>query len=221
MKFAGFIFFSSLEYIAFIYLILVLFRFNVRENMFKFTLYAIVLSFASNSLQMESLQAFSPLIHVAVHIAFFSIFLGLHLFNAAVMVVTGYVVNFIVQWMIVAMVSHLNGGALKIESYTPAAFAVQAATAVVMILCAWVTKFQNGGFSFIREASRFTRSRIFVKENIPFLIFLFFSIILAAGANILYIAVPNPPYLLISILFFAALIALIVISVKKDREADD
>jgi hypothetical protein len=60
-----------------------------------------------------------------------------------------------------------------------------------------------------------------VKENIPFLIFLFFSIILAAGANILYIAVPNPPYLLISILFFAALIALIVISVKKDREADD
>jgi hypothetical protein len=189
--------------------------------MFKFTLYAIVLSFASNSLQMESLQAFSPLIHVAVHIAFFSIFLGLHLFNAAVMVVTGYVVNFIVQWMIVAMVSHLNGGALKIESYTPAAFAVQAATAVVMILCAWVTKFQNGGFSFIREASRFTRSRIFVKENIPFLIFLFFSIILAAGANILYIAVPNPPYLLISILFFAALIALIVISVKKDREADD
>lgn len=221
MKFVGFIFFSSLEYIAFIYLILVLFRFNVRENIYKFVLYAIVLSFASNSLQAESLQVYSPLVHVVIHIAFITIFLGLHVFNSAVMVITGYVVNSIVQWMIVGIISHVNGAQLKIESYTFEAFAIQAATAAIMALCGMATKLQNGGFSFIGEASRFSRSRIFVRKNVPFLIFLLLSIILVVAANMLYIAASNPPYLLISILFFLALIALIVISVKKDREDDD
>jgi len=75
MKFFEFIFFSMLEYLSFFYFILVLFRFNIKENVLKFVIFSVVLSLVSNTFQTESLQAISPLIQAAFMIFFVVFFL--------------------------------------------------------------------------------------------------------------------------------------------------
>jgi hypothetical protein len=215
MKFIGFMFFSTLENLAFIYFILTMFRFHVRESMLKFIIVAIVLSLVSNSLLIESLQAVSSLLQAVLMVCFVAFFLRVHLFNSLIMVITGYVINFIVQWIIIATAMHFSGSA-EIIPATPKAFIVQAASASLMCLFGLITYLQKGGFSFIDHESRSKRSKIFVKENRPLIILVTFSIVLTFVANVL-LYTHNTPYLIISILLFVALTGLIYLCVKRDE----
>jgi|HigsolmetaGSP12D_1036236.scaffolds.fasta_scaffold01823_4 hypothetical protein len=217
MKYFAFVFFSSLEYIAFIFFILVLFRFGIRENLVKFVVFSIVLSLVSNSLQSESLQAVSSLIQAVLMICFVAFFLRVHWLNAAIMVITGYVLNFIVQWTIIAVTLHFSGRQ-EIDPNTTDAYLIQTASAAVMFLFAVVTRLLKGGFSFIDQDSRFRRSKVFARENRPFAAFLLFSILATFVANLL-LGRQNPPYLAIAIVLFAAMIGLIYICVKRDEQS--
>ncbi|MDB4867394.1 MAG: hypothetical protein JWR03_1727 [Cohnella sp.] len=218
MKFIEFMFFSTLENIAFIYFILTMFRFHVRESMLKFIIVAIVLSLVSNSLLTESLQAVSSLLQAVLMICFVAFFLRVHLFNSLIMVITGYVINFIVQWIIIAMAMHFSGS-VEIIPASPKAFIVQAASSSIMCLFGLITYHQKGGFSFIDHESRSKRSKIFVRENRPLILLVAFSIVLTFVANVL-LYTQHTPYLIISILLFVALTGLIYICVKRDEHGN-
>ncbi|MFB9278975.1 hypothetical protein [Cohnella cellulosilytica] len=215
MIFASFLFFSFLEYIAFIYFMLVLFRFDIKENLLKFAVFSVVLSFVSNTLQTESLRAISPVVQAGLMILFVAFFLRVHFFNSSIMVITGYVINFIVQWTISGLTLHFSG-LEEIDPYTANAYIMQASSAFIMFILGVFTHRQNGGFSFISQSSRLVRSKIFVKSNRLFILFLSLSVVVIFFATILFVFSKNPPYLLVSIILILSLIALIFISIKRD-----
>lgn len=217
MKFFEFIFFSMLEYLSFFYFILVLFRFEIKENVPKFVIFSIVLSLISNTFQTESLQAISPLIQAAFMIFFAIFILRVHIFNAVIMIITGYMTYSIIQWTITGIASHL-AGTIEIEPYTNQAYIIQTASACLFFVFALIIYLQKGGFSFIDTSSQFKRSKFFTKENRLFIIYLFFSIVVTFTGNILFIVPEHPPYLFYSILLFIGLSGLIYISVKRDEQ---
>lgn len=216
MKFTGFLLFSTLEYIAFFYFVLVLFRFDIKENLLKFGIFSLVLSFVSNTLQIESMRAISPLIHLALMIFFITFLLRVHIFNASIMIVTSYVIYYMVQWLLSGVVIHFKMFD-EILPYTYNAFIMQTASAIMIFLFALVTYFQKGGFSFVDNNSRLKRSKIFVRANRYFIIFLFLSITVVVLGNIAFIVSKTPPYLIVSIFLFISLLGLIYISVKRDE----
>jgi len=217
MKFAGFVFFSSLEPLAFFYFLLVLFRFNIKENLLKFTVLSIVLSLVSNSLQTESLQAISPLVQPGLCILFVVFFLRVHFMNAAIMVITGYVVNFMIQVVLLGIFNHFNV-LTEITPYTMNAYIVQTISAFLMFLFGLFIYLQKGGFSFIDTGSRLKRQKLFVKENKLFVIFLLISILIIFATNLIFMATDSPPYLLISILLLLSIIVLMSLSIKRDEK---
>lgn len=215
MDFAGFLFFSSLEYFSMFYLMLVMFRFELKGNLVRFGVYSLVLPLVSNTLMMESLQTVSPLIHIALYLFFFTFFLRIHLLNAAIMAVTGHVITFIVQTILIVMVMQL--GLLEhIAPYTRNAFIIQSATAFSMFMIGLVTYLQKGGFSFIDNGSKFKRTRIFIKGNRLFIVFFTLSVIVTVWANLLFIISNNPPFLLIAGLLFVVFVGLLYTSMKRD-----
>jgi hypothetical protein len=215
MIFVGFLFFSTVEYMASIYFILILFRFNVRENLLKFGVFSIVMSFVSNTLQTESLQAVSPLVQPALMICFVTFFLRVHLLNAAIMVITGYVTGFIIQSTTVAMILHL-GIVKEVVPYTVNAYMIQFTSSFIMFMFALVTYIQKGGFSFINYESRIIRTQVFVKENRSFIIFLSISIIVIFVTGLLFAVSKHPPYLLVSLFMLISLLGLLYICIKRD-----
>ncbi|TFE23524.1 hypothetical protein [Cohnella luojiensis] len=215
MKFAGFLFFSTLEYMSSVYFILILFRFKVMENLLKFVVFSIVLSFVSNSLLTESLQVVSSLIQPALMIFFVAFFLRVHVFNSMIMVITSYVTGFIIQSTIVAMALHI-GAMEEVVPYTANAFIIQASSSFVMFMFALVTYLQKGGFSFIDNESRLKRTKFFSLENRSFIIFLTLSIMAVFAAGLLLNISKNPPYLLVSLILFIALMGLLYICLKRD-----
>lgn len=219
MKFASFMFFSSLEYIAFVYFILVLFRFQVREYIWKFVVFAIVLSFVSNTLQTESLRAVSPLIQAALMIAFVSFLLRIHLFHSVIMVITGYVINFIVSALVMMTVMHF-ARLDTVVPYTPEAYMIQSISALLMFLFGVVTFLQKGGFSFIYENGKLKKRRKFSKKDRPFVVFLALSVLFIFLSNLWFLLSEDPPYLLIAAMLFVALIGLVYLSVKRDGQQE-
>ncbi|OXS53828.1 hypothetical protein B1A99_28435 [Cohnella sp. CIP 111063] len=220
MNFASFVFFSSLEYIAFVFFILVLFRFNINEYVLKFAIFSVVLSLVSNTLQTESLRAISPLVQAGLMICFVVFFLRVHLFNATVMVTTGYLINFIVSWIIATVTIHF-GSIGEIEPYTRNAFIMQSASAFMMFMFGLVIYLQKGGFSFVENNSRFKRIRFFDRDNRPFLVFISLSIVAIFIVNLMFVLFKNVPNLFVSIFLFIALLGLIYLSVKRDGRKND
>jgi len=220
MKFASFVFFSSLEYVAFVFFILVLFRFNVRDYIFKFAIFSVILSLVSNTLQTESLRAVSPLVQAGLMICFVVFFLRVHVFNATVMVTTGYLINFIVSWIIATVTIHF-GNIVEIEPYTRNAFIMQSASAFMMFMFGLVIYLQKGGFSFVENNSRFKRQRFFDKNNRPFLIFISLSIVSIFVVNLMFVLFNNVPNLFVSIFLFIAVMGLLYLSVKRDGKEND
>lgn len=220
MNFIGFITFSSLEYITLFFMSLVLFRFDIKDNIVKFLIFSVVLSFVSNTLQTESLRTVSPLIHIALYIPFVMYFLRINLFNSAVMMITGQVIYMMTQWVII--VSILESGILtSIEPYTKNAFIIQSATAFIMFMIGIITYLQKGGFSFIDHNTRIKRSKLIVAERRSFAFFLVFSVVITTVSNIYFVISDNPPLLTITILMVIALVGLVYTCMKRDDHADD
>ncbi len=219
MNFLAFLFFSTLEYLGFIFFILALFRFSIREHIVKFVIFSVILSFVSNSMQLESLQAISSLLQAFLMICFVAFLLRVHIFNSLIMVITGYVINFIVQWILIAVVIHFTGSD-EVITGTPKAYITQTASAFIMFSFGVITLFLKGGFSFIDHDTRSRRSKIFTKENRPLIILVSISIIMTFLANLLMYSVKDTPYLLVASILFVALIGLIYMCVKKDERTN-
>jgi hypothetical protein len=169
----------------------------------------------SNSLQIESLQAVSALIQAIMVIFFVAIFLRVHFLNAAIVVVTGYIINFIVQWLVLIVTIHFSGSEVIVPGSSKG-FIVQLASSCVMLLITLIIYLQRGGFGFIDHESRAKRSKVFTKQNRPLIIFISLSIVLTFLTNLLY-NFYRPPYLIIAIVLFIVLIGLLYICMKKDE----
>ncbi|WP_164472775.1 hypothetical protein [Cohnella candidum] len=217
MSYLGFVFFSTLENLSFVIFVLSLFRFSLQENLLKFGVFSVVLSLVSNSLQTESLQAVSALIQAVILVCFVAFLLRIHIFNSMIMVITGYVINYIVQWVTIIGVIHFTGHT-EIEPYTTESFVIQSISSLMMLLISLFIHWQKGGFSFIDHQSRSKRSKIFVKENRPLFLLITFSVILTFAANFLLYRSSKPPYLMISILLFVALIGLMFLCLQRDAK---
>jgi len=209
--------FSSLEYIGYFCLLLVLFRFNVKENVVKLLVFSVVLSFVSNTLFTESLRSISPLLHIALFIFIVMFTLRVHFFSATLMVIPSYVIYFTVQWVLIALSLHFNLFD-SIVPYTKNAFILQTATATTLLLFAWVTYMLKGGFSFIDHRSKWKRDKIFTKSNLSFIIFMSISIITIFLVNFLFVVSNDPPYFSGSIILIIALLCLIYLAVRKDEK---
>lgn len=219
MNFLAFLFFSTLEYLGFIFFILALFRFSIREHAPKFILFSVLLSFVSNSLQGESFQAFSSLIQALIMVSFVAFFLRVHIFNSVIMVITGYVINFVVQWILYALVMHFTGS-IELTPGTPKAYITQAASAFTMFAFGVAILIFKSGFSFIDYETRSTRSKIFTKENRPLLFLIVFSLVLTFLANFFLNQMKNTPYLLVALILLVAFLGLLYFCVKKDEKAN-
>ncbi len=219
MQFAGFVFFSSIEYVVTFAFILVLFRFSIKENISKFGVFAIVLSLVSQSLQTEFLQATSSLIQTIVIILFFYFFLKVTLFNATLMVITGYLLNFIVQWTLAGAFLHF-AIVTDILPYTRDGYLLQFSSAFVMVVLTLLIAFLKGGFSFVENYNRVNKSKFFSKENRWFLLFVVVSLITIFVGNLLRILSEDPPYLIISIFLLVSMLVLILLTIRKDERRD-
>ncbi|RKP54021.1 hypothetical protein D7Z26_11570 [Cohnella endophytica] len=218
MKFAGFMFFSTLENLSFFFFIFVLFRFNIRENILKFGVFSVVLSLVSNSLQTEFLQATSSLVQAIFIILFVMFFLRVHLFNATVVVITGYIINFMVQWMTAGL--YLHTGILTDLMNTDDGYILQVSSAFLMLVFSLVIWSNKGGFSFVENKSRLKNGRTYIKENKVFIFFLIIAIFVVFVANFLFITISKPPYLLVSIILLSTLVVLLYLTVRRDERND-
>lgn len=158
----------------------------MKDYIFKFLFFSIVLSFVSNTLQTESLRAISPIVQAALIICFVVFFIRVHFFNATIMVITGYLINFIVSWIIASATIHF-GHIDEIEPYTRNAYIMQIASASMMFMSGLTISLQKGGFSFVDNVSRYKRTRFFEKENRPFIIFISISIVSIFMINLLFV----------------------------------
>ncbi|WP_239614961.1 hypothetical protein [Cohnella mopanensis] len=219
MQFAGFMFFSTIEYLASFSFILVLFRFSFRENSLKFGVFALVLSLVSQTLQTEFLQATSSLIQTLLIILFFYFFLKVTLFNSAVMVITGYLLNFIVQWTFAGIYMHF-GIVQELLPYTRDGYLLQTSSVLVMALLTVLIVVLKGGFSFVENYNRINKSKFFSKQNRLFLLFIVISLFTVFIANLLLMVTESPPYLLVSIFLMVSMLVLIFLTVRKDERID-
>jgi hypothetical protein len=217
MQFAGFMFFSTIEYLAYFCFILVLFRFSVRENFLKYAVFSIVLSLVSQSLQTEFLQAISSLIQTILIILFFHFFLKVTLFNATIMVITDYLISFIVQWTFAGMYMHF-GIVHELIPYSRDGYLLQLSSATVMTLLTALISTLKGGFSFVENHNRINKTKFFSKQNRLFILFIVISVFTIFIANVLSMIYENPPYLLVSIILLVSMLILIMLTVRKDEQ---
>lgn len=218
MNFAKFIFFSSLEPLSFFYFVLVMFRFPIKEHLTKFAVVAVVLSLVSHALQTESLQAISPIVQAVLCILFASFFLRVRIIYSSIMVITGYVIYFVIQAVLLGLFSYFEIFT-DIKPYTNSAYQVQAISAACMSIFTLIIWYKNGGFSFIDSISRFGKRKIFARENKWFVIFLSTSITVIFISNLLFQLMTNPPYLLISIFLIISMVVLISLSIQRDEQS--
>ncbi|WEK55244.1 MAG: hypothetical protein P0Y55_04045 [Candidatus Cohnella colombiensis] len=216
MNFAMFIFFSTLEVITFFCFVLVLFRFPVKPYIWQFTIVSFMLSLVSNSLQQEELQQISSIVQIVLCICFVVFFLKVHYFNAMMMIITGYIVVFIIQSILLGVFLHYEVFT-SIKAYTVDGYIVQTISSSLVFLFSLLIYVFKGGFSFIDSTSRFKRQKLFVRENRVYFIFLVLAILIVAGSNFIYQRASHPPFLMISVILTLALVALLSLSIKKDE----
>jgi hypothetical protein len=215
MAFIMFIAASMLEYISFFIFVMVLFRFSVRENILKFLLGALILAFVSNTVQTESLQDISPIVNVVILFFLLTIILRLKLFHASIMVVIGYVVQAMAQWLLISILTH-SGLLTEVAPYTINGYFVQLLTFFVMMLISFFIYKTNGGFSYIESNSRFYKDSI--KGNRMFITFMVLGLIILFSVNIMYMANYVMPDAIstATITSILVLIVLIYFSSRKD-----
>lgn len=214
--FVGFLIASTLEYASYFLFALVLFRFSVREHGLKFLLSSVILSFVSNTLQIESLQDISPLVNVFLMVFLLTIILKIRLLHALIMGGIAYLALVLVQWLLYTML--LNRGVFEsFAPYTWSGFVLQGLTAFTLAAIAGVIRLRKGGFSYIQSDSRFFKDTF--RGNRWFLFFLLLGLVNVMLANIVYLTnkIKVPTYLYtFSILFVIIMVILIYFSIRKD-----
>jgi hypothetical protein len=210
-----FILFSTLEYLSSLTLLLVLFRFDVKEHFLKFLVSSVLLSLISNTLIQQKLDSISPIIQLLVFVFLVYIILHVSMFNSIIMAFTIYFIFGLVQTTLIMLYTHF-GVVDKIEIYKFSAFITQLSSSFYMFLFALIVYLRHGGFSFIDHKSSKRKVLLFNKSNRVFFIALVVALILFVFVNVLYYNSSHPPYLLISIIFLLTLLTLLYLSLKRD-----
>ncbi len=219
-QFAGFILASTLEFMGYFIFALVLFRFSVREHGLKFLLLSVILSFVSNTLQIESLQDISPLVNVFLFVFLLTIILKIRLLHALIMSVIAYIAFVLVQWLLYMLLIRY-GVFENIEPYTWSGFVLQGLTAFTLIAAAGLIHLRKGGFSYIQSDSRFFKDTF--RGNKWFVFFLMLGLVNVMLANIVFLTnlIKVPTYLYtFSIVFVIIMVILIYFSIRKDDSGD-
>jgi len=182
--FIGFIIASTLEYVSYFLFALVLFRFSVREHGLKFLLSSVILSFVSNTLQIESLQDISPLVNVFLMVFLLTIILKIRLLHALIMGIIAYIALVLVQWLLYTLLLYY-GVFESFEPYTWSGFVLQGLTAFSLLAAAALIYLRKGGFSYIQSDSRFFKDTF--RGNKWFLFFLMLGLVNVMLANIAFL----------------------------------
>jgi hypothetical protein len=215
MTFFLFILFSTLEYFSSLTLLLVLFRFNVKEHFLKFLISSILLSLISNTLIQQNLDSISPILQLLVFVFLVTIILRVSIYNSIIMVFTIYFIFGLVQTTLIMMYTHF-GVVEEVEIYTFSAFITQLSSSFYMFLFSLIVYLRNGGFSFIDYNNSKRKLLLFNKSNRVFFIAIIIALILFIFVNVLYYNSSHPNYLLISIIFLITLMTLLYLSLKRD-----
>lgn len=215
MLFITFIGASILEYLSLLVFCISLFRFNVKEFFAKLVLSSVILSFVSNTMQVESLQDIAPVINVILLLFLVTIILRTRLLHSIIMVVISYVGFSLVQWILYTITIRF-GLFESIVTYTKSGFFLQGITAVVMFLISAFLKWQKGGFGYIQSAGRFYKESY--KDNKLFLAGLLLGLVVVFGINLFYLtSVEVPTYLYtVALIIIVTLVVLLYFSVRKD-----
>jgi hypothetical protein len=216
MTFFLFILFSTLEYLSSLTLLLVLFRFNVKENVVKFIVSSLLLSLISNTLSQQNLETISPLVQLLVFVFLVYVILRVSIFNSIIMVFTIYFIFGLVQITLILILTHF-GVFDKVEVYKFSGFITQATSSFYIFLFALIVYFKHGGFSFVdHSSSRRKKILLFNKSNRVFFIALVVAFIIFILLNILYNSSTHPSYLLNVVISFITLASLLYLAIKRD-----
>jgi hypothetical protein len=215
MTFLLFILFSTLEYLSSLTLLLVLFRFNVKENVVKFLVSSILLSLISNTLIQQNLEPISPLVQLLVFVFLVYVILRVSIFNSIIMVFTIYFIFGLVQITLIMILTHF-GVIEKVEVYKFSAFITQATSSFYIFLFALIVYFKHGGFSFVDHNSSRRKAVLLNKSNRTFFIALVIAFIIFILINLLYNNSTHPPYLIIAVIALVTLASLLYLAIKRD-----
>ncbi len=219
MLFAKFILASTIEFMSFFVFTMTLFRFSIKENIFRFAIVSFILAFVSNTLQVESLQSVSALINVFLFLFLTTIILRVRLLHSTIMVVISFVVFSLVQWLLVNICIRFNVFS-EVRPYTDNGFLLQLATALMLCIISLFIHMSNGGFSYIESNSRFFKQSL--KGNKLFYLFLLLAIIVIVLVNVFYLSSVYLPYYvyIVTITILVILVILIYFSIRKDGQVD-
>jgi hypothetical protein len=215
MRFFLFILFSTLEYLSSLILMLTLFRFSVKDNLWKFMIASIILSFISNTLFEQGLEPVSSLVQLMLFLFLVTIILRLHIFNALIMVVTTYFIFGAVQTTLLMIFLHF-GIVENPEPYQFSGFLIQGVSSFYMMVFAFIIAVRHGGFSFVDHSNGRSKRFLFNKSNKTFFIVVVITVFFFMASNILYFYSTHPPYLLIAAIFMINLVTLLYLSIRRD-----
>jgi hypothetical protein len=219
MLFVKFILASSIEFLSFFVFTMTLFRFNVKENLLKFCTVSVILSFVSNTLQVESLQSVSALVNVFLFVFLTTIILRVRLIHSTTMIVLSFVVFSLVQWLLINLFINYKVFP-EVLPYTNNGFVIQLATAIVLgIISLFIFK-SNGGFSYIESSSRFYKKSM--QGNRLLYLSLFVAIFVIVFVNVFYLSSIALPYYvsIVTVTIIIILVLLIYFSIRKDGHND-
>lgn len=202
----GFIFFSILEGMGLVTLMLTIFRFKIKHYVWPSLTIVIFMSLASFILRSElSLSFLVPIINIVGFMFFVAIIFKQSTVGSAIISLTGYFAYGIIQ---VPLAIAMFGGMQELSSSAANGYALQSATFIVCSILSWFLYRRGYGFAVnFFDRFRFKFEHIFLITVIMVSIILFAIIMYTLNLKAM------------SILFLVSLIFFLYYSFRKEVEA--
>ncbi|MEJ9159092.1 hypothetical protein [Paenibacillus graminis] len=206
----GFVFFSTLEFIAIYFIICALFRLNPSEIIFPALFIILLMDLQSFFLRKDlELPSFAPLINIILFILLFTTMTRIPLVWSAIISLMGYFAFVLLQVGLVQLsFGYLTVSELELSSHPQKGYFLQSLSSVLGIGGARMFYMLGGGFTFEFEKLRLKREKFYVFTLI--VISLFSTIGLLYSRNNL----TDILSVTIALLFFS------YFTIKKEKERD-
>ncbi|NBI28654.1 hypothetical protein [Chengkuizengella marina] len=212
MSIFWFFLFSSIEYMAFFFLMFRLFRFQpsyyVPQIVFSISLLLFVSTSMRYGFELSEFSAIAQLILICLLI--WQLF-NIHVFYAFVMGVSSYVFFGLIQ-SVIALIYHLD-----IEFINSDAYVGQTLTSIVALVIGELIKKYNKGFSFIPEIYSPRK----IKFKFPYLVTIIASIVIVTVSTYYQQKYHEDKLLYISLLLLITLMSFLFISLHRENTTDD
>ncbi|OKP91361.1 hypothetical protein [Paenibacillus sp. P32E] len=202
----GFMFFSTIEGIGLLALMLSVFRLKITQFMWPALFTILIMNFQSYMLRNElSLSYLVPVINIFLFITFITIFVKESILGSAIITVTGYLVFSILQASLLVLIFGSIG---TVESSTINGYILQTLSFMLDTVLAWFLYRHGKGFSFDFEKLKIKKEIFIVVGCIAATIILFAVLMYQENISKL------------SAFFILSLFYFLYYSIKKER-ADD